>query len=225
MLFRVRPAPSPIRLGRPLPVPPLRKSHGEAVERNSYARTHARIHTHTQLFSLSHSRSLFCSFSHFLFPFASRRSRTLNSYDEDSLRMERRGTFPFSRSFSSSRAAPDSPFPRDCSFIFLLLLQLQGRVRFSYIPPLSRVLILCFRPEVITRVQCRGVFVLRERYRNRYFFELLFLCCSLSISRFPVTLFRSLCFSLFVLCLLIQVGYLKSRLLKLLFSKSYTTLP
>lgn len=44
-----------VRLGRPLPVPPLRENHGEAVERNSYALTH----THTQPLSLSFSPLFF----------------------------------------------------------------------------------------------------------------------------------------------------------------------
>lgn len=130
MLFRVRLAPSPIRLGRPLPVPPPR--HGEAVERNSYAPTHARTHIHSLSLSLSlsFSRFLFCSFSHFLFLFAFRRPQTPSSYDEDSLRMER----DFSLLVLSFEPARLRIHPsRDCSFIFLLLLQLRGRARFSYI--------------------------------------------------------------------------------------------
>lgn len=45
---------------------------------------------------------------------------------------------------------------------------------------------------MITRIQRRGVFILRERYRNRYFFELLSLCFSLLIFRFSSVLFASL---------------------------------
>lgn len=141
MLFRVRPAPSPIRLGRPLPVPPIpprRENHGEAVERTAtHARTHAYILTHTDIQSLSLSYPLFCSFSHFLFLFASRRFRTSNSYDEDSLRME---DLPFLVLSLEQARLRIHPSLVDCSFIFLLLLQLQGRAaRFSYIPPLCLV--------------------------------------------------------------------------------------
>lgn len=176
------------------------------------------MHTHTQPFSLSFSRSLFCSFSYFLFLFVFRRSRTPGSYDEDSLRMERDfSLLVLSLELSRLRIHPSLVIVPS-SFCFCCNFK-DAPVSLTSLPC---VLILCFRPEVITRVQCRGVFVLRERYRNQYFFELLFLCFNLSISRFPVILFHSLYFSLFTLCFLIQVGYLKSRLLINCFSRKDT---
>lgn len=176
---------SPVRLGRPPPASPLlpfRESHGKAVERNSYARTHT--HTHSFLcISLSFSLLFLLSLS--LSPCF---SPTISS---GTTRIVCEGrTFPFSfflLNKSSFRIHPSfvivpSSFCFCCNFKDALFV-------FPYVPFPSCVLILCFRPKMITLAYNAEEFSSapsRKRYRKCYFFQLFYF--SLSISRFSLSL-------------------------------------